>query len=298
MIFSILFNIIFEQKPVTNALITPLTIKTGRYEKTYRNQYGCDSIEVMNLWVIPEQINLSEIICQGTTYYFGGIERSEAGVYVDSLVNILGCDSIITLTLSVSVPNRSHFDDYVCEGYEYVGYGFKVFGIEKDTLLSRQTSTLAGCDSIVEVFVEFIPTIVVDTMVTIVEGEYYEFGERTLTKPGLYTETFMTHGTSCDSIVNLTLEYLTGFEGIHSLPLVVAPNPIRSGENTYVNRSWTLEEQKDLRIEVIDARGEVLVCDYPTEYPIVIGGLNLRGVYLIRIVSGTGDVYVGKLVVN
>ena len=272
--------------------------KTGRYEKTYRNQYGCDSIEVMNLWVIPEQINLSEIICQGTTYYFGGIERSEAGVYVDSLVNILGCDSIITLTLSVSVPNRSHFDDYVCEGYEYVGYGFKVFGIEKDTLLSRQTSTLAGCDSIVEVFVEFIPTIVVDTMVTIVEGEYYEFGERTLTKPGLYTETFMTHGTSCDSIVNLTLEYLTGFEGIHSLPLVVAPNPIRSGENTYVNRSWTLEEQKDLRIEVIDARGEVLVCDYPTEYPIVIGGLNLRGVYLIRIVSGTGDVYVGKLVVN
>ena len=82
------------------------------------------------------------------------------------------------------------------------------------------------------------------------------------------------------------------------MPLVIAPNPIKGGETTYVNQSWTAEEQRGLRIEVIDARGEVVMSDYPTEYPITITRLNVRGVYLVRIVSGTGDVYVGKLVVN
>ena len=272
--------------------------ETGRYEKAYLNQYGCDSIEVMNLWVIPKQVDLSATICQGTTYYFGGLERREAGVYVDSLVNILGCDSIITLHLSVSEPSRSRFDDYVCEGYEYVGYGFKVFGITADTLLERATSTLAGCDSVVEVFVKFVPTVEVDTIVTIVDGEFYEFGERTLTKAGLYTETFITQGTSCDSIVNLTLVVETGLEGVYVLPLVVAPNPIRGGESTYVDRSWTLEEQRGLRVEVVDARGEVVMSYMPDNYPIEIVGLGVRGIYMVRIVSGTGDVYVGKIVVN
>lgn len=272
--------------------------ETGRYEKIYRNQFGCDSIEVMNLWVIPEQVGLKETICQGTTYYFGGVERSEAGVYVDSLVNILGCDSIITLHLSVSKPSRSRFDDYVCEGYEYVGYGFRELGIEKDTLLSRTTSTLAGCDSIVEVFVEFVPTVVVDTLVRIVEGDYYEFGENTLTKSGVYTETFATWGTACDSVVNLTLEVLTGVDNIYTLPLIVAPNPILGGETTYVNRSWTADEQRGLRVEIVDGRGQIVQMFYPEDYPIAISGIEVRGVYLVRVISGTGETYLGKFIVR
>ena len=52
----------------------------------------------------------------------------------------------------------------------------------------------------------------------IVEGDYYEFGENTLTKSGVYTETFATWGTACDSVVNLTLEVLTGVDNIYTLP--------------------------------------------------------------------------------
>jgi hypothetical protein len=85
---------------------------------------------------------------------------------------------------------------------------------------------------------------------------------------------------------------------VYALPLVVAPNPIRGGESTYVNRNWTLEEQRGLRVEVVDARGEVVMSYIPDNYPIEIVGLGTRGIYMIRIVSGIGDVYVGKLVVN
>ncbi len=273
-------------------------VESGCYEKKFRNQFGCDSIEVMNLTVIPKEVILDATICQGTTYYFGGIERGKAGVYVDSLVNRLGCDSIITLHLSISEPVSSRFDDYVCEGYEYVGYGFRVNSISADTILSRITSTLAGCDSIVEVKIDFIPTIVVDTTVTIVPGEYYDFGEKMLTTAGNYTETFPTEGTACDSIVNLTLLVETGLERVYVMPLVIAPNPIVAGESAYINHQWTLEEQRDMQVEIVDARGEVLISYMPTVYPIEIKDLFVRGVYFVRILTGIGDLYIGKIVVN
>ena len=272
--------------------------ESGRYEKVYKNVSGCDSVVVMNLWVIPEESNLEATICQGMTYYFGGEERSRAGIYVDTLVNMLGCDSIVTLKLNVSEPNRSRFDDFVCEGYEYVGYGFKTYSIDKDTLLSRRTSTIAGCDSIIEVFVKFVPTVVVDTVVRIEVGEYYEFGESTLTKAGRYTETFAAAGTSCDSIVNLTLEVGTAIENVYTLPLVIAPNPIFGGDVTYINREWSVEEQVGLRVEVLDAMGQLIVCDYPKDFPIKIRVAEVSGIYMVRVVSGTGDVYVGKIVVE
>lgn len=272
--------------------------ESGRYEKLYQNVYGCDSVEVMNLWVIPERVEFETTICQGTTYYFGGKEIGEAGVYVDSLVNILGCDSIVTLSLSVSQPNRSHFEDFVCEGYEYVGYGFRLSSISQDTLLQRTTSTIEGCDSIIEVFVEFVPTVVVDTTVSIVEGEYYEFGENTLTKPGVYREVFATTGTSCDSIVNLTLEYATFVDGVYVQSLVISPNPVLGGANVYIYRDWSVEEKDGLRVEFVDAMGQVLEIDYPIDYPISIATIGVRGVYFVRIISGTGEVYIGKIVVN
>jgi hypothetical protein len=276
-----------------------LLTTSGRYERRYSNANGCDSIEVLNLTVLSTFVELNATICQGSSYLFGARELTEAGVYVDSMVNILGCDSIITLNLVVREPARGIFEDYVCEGYEYVGFGFKTQAgeIKTDTVLYRTVKTIEGCDSIVELHVEFVPTAHVDTTVTIKEGEYYEFGEKTLTSAGQYKETFVT-SLGCDSIVNLTLEVVTGVDNVYALPLTIVPNPIGSGQATYVNREFTAEEQRGLRIEVIDARGEVVVSDYPTEYPITITRLNVRGVYLVRIVSGTGDVYVGKLVVN
>jgi hypothetical protein len=41
-----------------------------------------------------------------------------------------------------------------------------------------------------------------------------------------------------------------------------------------------------------------VLSDYPTDYPIAIKGLVVRGVYFVRIVSGTGEVHVGRLVVR
>ena len=272
---------------------------SGRYTHKYKNINGCDSIEVMNLTVLPKFVELNASICQGSSYLFGGRELTETGVYVDSMVNVLGCDSIITLNLEVTESKRGVFDDYVCEGYEYVGFGFRTGAGEiiADTVLYRTVKSLGGCDSIIELHIDFIPTAIIDTTVTIVEGEYYEFGEKTLTKAGNYREVFVT-SMGCDSIVNLTLEIGTGIGNIYSLPLTIAPNPIGGGQTTFVNREFTAEEQSGLRVEVVNSVGQIISMQYPSHYPIAISGIDVSGLYYIRIVTGTGDLYVGKLIVK
>ena len=43
-------------------------------------------------------------ICTGETYNVGNSTYQTAGIYVDSLTSITGCDSVITLNLSIT-PN-------------------------------------------------------------------------------------------------------------------------------------------------------------------------------------------------
>ena len=271
--------------------------KTGRYERTYLNREGCDSIEVMNLWVIPEHTSLDVTICQGTTYYFGGKELSAPGTYRDSLVNFLGCDSIITLHLSISEPARSHFDDYVCQGYEYVGYGFHVSGIVGDTLLQRTTSTLEGCDSIIELFVTFYPTYTIDTTIVIASGDVYEFGEQTLTKAGNYSETFVS-SAGCDSVVNLTLVVGTAIENISSMPLVIVPNPVKANSSFVIQADITQHLCDGVIVDVFNAIGQRVYKTEPTQYPIAIDANIARGVYLVRLTTADGTIYQSKLIVE
>ena len=272
---------------------------SGRYVKRYENLNGCDSIEVINLTVLPTNVYLDATICQGTTYLFRDKELSEAGVYVDSMVNILGCDSIITLTLSVSEPARGIFEDYACEGYEYRGFGFNLSAAEivADTILYRTIPTIEGCDSIVQLNLDFIKTAVVDTVVTISDGDFYDFGEVSLNTAGQYTETFAT-SLGCDSVVNLTLIVETGVDNIYALPMIIAPNPISGGQTAFINHQFTIEEQHGLRLEVINSLGQLVLSDTPTIYPLSISDISVSGLYYIRITTGTGDRYIGKLVVE
>ena len=272
---------------------------SGRYTRIYENKNGCDSVEVINLTVLPKNTNLSVSICQGSSYLFAGKEIMTTGVYIDSMVNRLGCDSIITLTLTVTEPVRSTFQDYVCEGYEYVGYGFRLNAgaITVDTTLYRTVKTLSGCDSIVELNISFIATAQVDIKATIEQGDFYEFGENSLTKSGNYTETFVSE-LGCDSIVNLTLEVTTALDDIHLAEITIAPNPIKKGHQTYINHQFTAQEQQNLKVEIINSIGQIISTYNPSTYPIIVGNISQSGIYYIRIKTGTGKQYITKLMIN
>ncbi|MGM9794824.1 MAG: T9SS type A sorting domain-containing protein, partial [Candidatus Aphodosoma sp.] len=187
--------------------------------------------------------------------------------------------------------------DYVCEGKEYYGYGFTLNDIVSDTVVTRTVKTIEGCDSIVELTLDFIPTVRVAITETINEGETYEFGGNSLSQAGEYEYTFHT-ALFCDSVVTLTLNVTTPVDNAYALPIVVAPNPVYGGQSTFVNREWTAAEQTGMRVEVLNSVGQVVEVFTPTSFPIEVEGIYVSGVYYIRVTTGTGDIYLGRLVVR
>lgn len=54
--------------------------------------------------VVPKFWNVIDTICEGLTYVQGNSMYSQAGIYTDSLISSIGCDSIVTLDLTI-VPD-------------------------------------------------------------------------------------------------------------------------------------------------------------------------------------------------
>lgn len=271
----------------------------GRYEYSMRNVNGCDSVLVLNLNMIAVQDTVYASFCRNIGYDFGGITLFNPGTYSDTLQNSLGCDSIVTLILTSEETPVYHIDDIICESANgtYVGFGFNVENIVSDTVLQRVVTKFNGCDSIVEVALQFIPTDTVYLTATINAGEVYEFGNNTYNTSGEYKDrSFDENG--CDSITILTLTVLTSTSDSYTLPIVVAPNPVLGGQTAFVSREWTADEQYGMRVEVLNSVGQLVKLFTPDTFPIEISGLHTSGVYYIRITSGTGDVYLARLVVK
>ena len=82
---------------------------SGTYQQTVFSTAGCDSIITLQLHIdtsVFTTVNAS--ICPGQFYHAGGADQTAAGVYKDTLLTALGCDSIITTHLTIygaPVPN-------------------------------------------------------------------------------------------------------------------------------------------------------------------------------------------------
>lgn len=271
--------------------------ETKRFEEKYVSKAGCDSIMVYNFIILADSTVTEATICEGKSYIFAGEEYTETGVYRKKFTNVAGCDSVAVLKLTVTTAEISAISDVACQGKPYNDNGFYNVVINKDTVITRIDKTAEGCDSVIQLTLKMIPTVKVDTTITIKEGEVYNFGGNDLTEAGEYTHTFTTE-EGCDSIVNLTLVVKTGVENVAVQALTIAPNPVRLGVSTAVHRDWTADEQDGLRVEVLNSVGQIVDSYNPTVYPIEIEPIHVSGVYYIRIITGTGDVYVGKLIVK
>ena len=87
----------------TNASITVST--SGTYRVTATNAQGCTRSVSTYVTVYPTyNTPRSRVICQGESYDFFGQSLTESGIYEHTLYSVHGCDSIITLTLTVQTP--------------------------------------------------------------------------------------------------------------------------------------------------------------------------------------------------
>ena len=109
----------------------------------------CDSTVVVDISIIPTLVNnLNEVICFGDTFAVGNSIYTEDGVYTDTLLSSLSCDSIVILNLDVLDDIIIDTSIVICVG-DNIQVGdstLNTTGVYELTL----TSTL-GCDSLVRV---------------------------------------------------------------------------------------------------------------------------------------------------
>lgn len=122
---------------------------TGSYTDTITNYLGCDSLITIGLTVLdPSASSLSPTVC-GTTYTSpSGNSYSTSGMYMDTIPNMAGCDSVITINLTVGNNSSTSISPNVC-GSSYTtpsGILLSSSGTYNDTILNS-----SGCDSIITI---------------------------------------------------------------------------------------------------------------------------------------------------
>ena len=110
-------------------------------------------------------------------------------------------DTVLTLTLSVYPAERVAIHDTICEGYMYQNNGFN-FLAQKSTVVPLTLTSHNGCDSLVELHLEVIPTTYLDT--TIMACQSYTYKGTTYYSDKVFTDT-LSATTGCDSIVRTFL---------------------------------------------------------------------------------------------
>ena len=190
---------------VTNTYFQDGPISSGYYTYdvlTYWDN-GCivvatDSIEVVPPCLTPVFADLAVTVCNSYTWH--GQTYTVSGDYTDTLAAANGCDSIVTLHLTIRHPASSEISMSECGSYTWHGRTYTTSGDYTDTLIAAN-----GCDSIVTLHLTIRHPAYSE--ISMSECNSYTWHGRTYTTSGDYTDTLVA-ASGCDSIVTLHLTIL------------------------------------------------------------------------------------------
>lgn len=152
---------------------------------------------------------LTPTICAGDTFYFNGVPRTRSTTIgravTDTVVLSSGCDSITVLRLTVLRAARDSFNQSICTGnsYPFFGQTLRSSGVYRDTIVG---GSAYGCDSFVIVNLTVGGAVTSTASGSFCRRDSFLFNGTYYTAAGTYYDTIVS-GTSCDSIVVLTLTY-------------------------------------------------------------------------------------------
>ncbi len=174
----------------------------GNYFDTLTSYNGCDSILALSLTVNnPSASATSGTLCNGNNFVFNTKTYSSAGTFYDTLVNYVLCDSIITITVINGSGSASAFSHTTCSNNPYYFHNqfLSVSNNYNDTI-----PNYVGCDSIITLTLNVLPTSSSAYSDTICGNQFYSFNNHNLTIGGTYFDTLQNY-LLCDSIITLTL---------------------------------------------------------------------------------------------
>jgi hypothetical protein len=157
-------------------------------------------------------------------YRWNGLDYNTPGNYTIHRTNAAGCDSTITLQLSLKAASIATFSASVCQNdlpFVWNGSSYTATGSYSDSLMA-----FSGCDSIAVLNLTVNPTFDITQSYSVCNNDLpYVWAGMSLTENGVYTDTLSTiHG--CDSIVTLTFNVLSTSSSSNTLTVCESELPL------------------------------------------------------------------------
>ncbi|HNP47938.1 MAG TPA: T9SS type A sorting domain-containing protein [Bacteroidia bacterium] len=177
----------------------------GDFTWTYQSLAGCDSVVTIHISVNDTySTSESHAICQGGSYPlpWGGT-ADHAGDFTWTYQSVAGCDSVVTIHISVNDTYSTSESHAICQGGSYpLPWGGSADHAGDFTWTYQ---SLAGCDSVVTIHITVNPVIHTDKNESICQGASFNFPwGGSASTGGNYSHTYQTTA-GCDSSVTIHL---------------------------------------------------------------------------------------------
>ena len=174
----------------------------GIYARSLTTTEGCDSTITLELAVVPPNVaTLTQIICEGESYFSGDSTYEATGFYREVHGGSNGCDSIFNLNLIVLPKAETFLSASICpdETYFFNGQLLSNAGTYFDTL-----QTTRGCDSLLILELSILEEARLNFTALICNRGSFIYNDSIYAAEGIYPHVF-TGPNGCDSTVLLRI---------------------------------------------------------------------------------------------
>ncbi|MCQ2348851.1 MAG: fibronectin type III domain-containing protein [Paludibacteraceae bacterium] len=182
----------------------------GTYTYTRTTTAG-DTTYNLTLTVLPAATGseTASVCASALPYLWNGQTLTAAGTYTHTTTAANGCDSVVTLTLTVNEAMEGYDIQTVCENdlpYVWNGQSYNAPGT-----YTFNTTAANGCDSIATLYLMVAVSDTTYETMSICQGSSYAWNGQTLTTAGEYTAVTGTSTYGCPIVSVLTLTVTPGF---------------------------------------------------------------------------------------
>ena len=178
----------------TNHGTTQTFTSTGEYTNNYTNAANCPSTDTLHL-TIRSSNTYTDIQsgCDSYTWINGATYSSSTNTPTHTITNLAGCDSVITLNLTINATSHVNDTHTACYNYTWHGHNYTT----NNTTATWTGTNVAGCDSVVTLKLTIISYNTYTTDTNVCDAFMWNGNNYTA---NTNTQVTLTNQWGCDSI--------------------------------------------------------------------------------------------------
>lgn len=232
------------------------TATAGTFVVTVSNALGCDSTITYSITpATSTSSSMAAAVCQGDSYRMpDGAMVNTAGAHTATLTNAAGCDSIITVNLTLHAATSETQNVSICQGdiYELSD------GVEVSTAGTYTSATVNpnGCVHTITTNLSIVQATASSSTVELCGAETYTLlNGNEVSQSGEYN-VMINNTAGCDSVITVYVSKCNAIGDLDSEVLSIYPNPAQSRVVVAIKAS-VLKEATTLK--VVDIAGKIVL---------------------------------------